>query len=232
MSLAHALTSYLSLNLMIFVAWGGLAIFAFAFKRFNLRLSSRTELQIHYGAVFFALTLALIQPLIEPLLPRNDFFQPPIKVWSASSLQTFGQQIASENGEGYLSLPLLEGKRALPARWVADVWSALAFVILIVGGALFLRDIRSLAALRKRAYLIRKIGRVRIFVSDFAPVPFSYWLPNQAHVVISSSLLSSPQNFKIAVAHELQHHRQGDTLWLYIIWGMRWVCALNPAIYF
>lgn len=236
MSLAQVLTTYLSLNLMVLVAWGGLAAFAFILKQFNLRLSSRAELKIHYGAVFAILSLALVQtflqPLIQPLIPQKDFFQPPIKVWSASSLQTFGQQIAAEKNEGYLSFPLLADARALPVEQVADVWLAIAFVILFLGGAFLLRDIRSLAGIRKRAFLVRKIGCVQILVSDFVRVPFSYWLPNQANVVIPSSLLSSPQNFKIALAHELQHHRHGDTRWLYILWGMRWVCALNPAIYF
>ena len=32
----------------------------------------------------------------------------------------------------------------------------------------------------------------------------------------------------MVLAHELQHHRQRDTFWLYFFRVMSWLCLLNP----
>lgn len=67
---------------------------------------------------------------------------------------------------------------------------------------------------------IRKIGRVEILVSSGATA-FSTWLPWRATVVVPISALSNPLHSRSVIAHELQHHRQRDTLWLFAFEGLR-----------
>jgi hypothetical protein len=50
-------------------------------------------------------------------------------------------------------------------------------------------------------------------------------------VVVPNRLLACPQDVRMAIAHELQHHRQRDTLWVYALWLLKTLCAPNPFIY-
>jgi membrane-bound lytic murein transglycosylase D len=80
--------------------------------------------------------------------------------------------------------------------------------------------------LKKSGYLIRRHNRTSIYCSPRVRVPLSYWLPGQANVLLPQTSPSA-----LAIAHELQHHRQGDTKWLFAVWTLKRFCFLNPAIY-
>jgi len=62
-------------------------------------------------------------------------------------------------------------------------------------------------------------------------VPFSYWLPGVANIIIPTELLGKRIDYKITLLHELQHHRNGDTKWLYLIWFLKLICIFNPCIH-
>jgi murein DD-endopeptidase MepM/ murein hydrolase activator NlpD len=48
-------------------------------------------------------------------------------------------------------------------------------------------------------------------------------------VVIPQFVVARHEWFRLALAHELQHHRQRDTAWLYLFGALRVTCALNPG---
>lgn len=231
MSLALSLSAYLNLNLLIALGLAGLGVFSWGLRLLRLKASARTELQLHYGILLTVLVLAFAHPILHPLLPKHEVFRPAAKVWSAQSIKSFGQDYSAADKGGYLSLPLRSGEKTLEADQVANVWILLAITLLAFGGAFLVRDIRSLIRVQRHAFLVRKIGRVGVLVSDQIRVPFSYWLPGQANVVIPTDLVSRPQDYKIAMAHELQHHRHGDTRWVYALWGLRLLCVINPAVH-
>jgi beta-lactamase regulating signal transducer with metallopeptidase domain len=77
---------------------------------------------------------------------------------------------------------------------------------------------------------LRTIGRVRIAVSDESPVPFSAWVPGRAFVVIPTSFVSDRQAYRIAIHHELQHHRQNDPVWAIAIETVRALFVWHPVI--
>nr|AIA12637.1 Penicillin binding protein transpeptidase domain protein [uncultured bacterium] len=52
-----------------------------------------------------------------------------------------------------------------------------------------------------------------------------------AFVVLPAALIKNPQDFKIAIHHELQHHRSGDTLWAWMTELLHCGFFINPAIY-
>lgn len=67
-------------------------------------------------------------------------------------------------------------------------------------------------------------------MNDHIQVPFSYF-SIRANVVVPSHMLGKLSNFKIALSHELQHHRQKDILWIYILWALKIVCVANPFVH-
>lgn len=76
----------------------------------------------------------------------------------------------------------------------------------------------------------RTSGKLAIKVSDRCHIPFSVVLFNKAYIVLPVSLLSSSKNVKIAIAHEGQHHRNGDCIWAYFIEAVRIIFLGNPGV--
>lgn len=228
MSLAQVLSTYLNLNLLLLVGLTGLSLFSFALRKAKTNLGAGTELRLHYAVM----TIILILTLIHPLLPKNEVFSPAAKVWSAQSIQSFGRDDSAIDKGGYLSLPPPMGISPLQADQVAINWGIMGAALLILGGLFVGRDLRVLLKTKRNSFLVRRHGRIRILVNDTIQVPFSYWLPGQANIVVPSSLVERREDYKMAIAHELQHHRHGDTRWVYIMWGIKWICIFNPAIYF
>lgn len=227
MSLAQILSSYLNLNLLILIGFAGLAVFSFILRFAGLRFASKSELKLHY----FMLMAILGLTAIHPLLPRQEVFSPAAKVWSAPSIQSFANTYGSAQRGGYLSFPTPTGTSTVEVDRVAMIWTSLAVFLIAWGGVFIFREIRVLVKLGRGSFLIRRIGQVGIFVNDQIPVPLSYWLPGQSNVVIPSALLENREKYKIAVAHEIQHHRHGDTQWVFVLWGLKLVCIINPVIH-
>ena len=227
MSLAQVLSTYVNMNLLIVIGFTGLGLFSFALKKTGFRLGSGIELKLHYLVMIAVLVLTVI----HPLLPRNEVFSPAAKVWSAQSIKSFGDDYVASDKGGYLSLPTPMGTSTIQADQVAVTWAILGAVLLLLGGIFISRDIHILLKTRRNSFLVRQLGKVRVLVNDDIQVPFSYWLPGQANVILPSSFVGRREEFKMAIAHEIQHHRHGDTRWVYIMWGLKLVCIINPAIH-
>ncbi len=79
------------------------------------------------------------------------------------------------------------------------------------------------------SYAWRNFGRIRIRLSDRTLVPFSTRGFRNYYVVIPSHMLSETAELKVAVAHELQHIRQGDLEWEIALEALKPFFFLNPA---
>ena len=79
------------------------------------------------------------------------------------------------------------------------------------------------------SYSWRKIGRVRFCLSDRTLVPFSTRGLRNYYVVIPSHMLTEADELKVAIAHELQHIRQGDLEWEVVLEILKPIFFLNPA---
>lgn len=88
----------------------------------------------------------------------------------------------------------------------------------------------NLRALLAEAIPYRTSGKLVIKVSHRCYIPFSVFLLNKAYIVLPVSLFSSFKNVKIAIAHEGQHHRNGDCLWAYFIEALRIIFWGNPGV--
>lgn len=228
MSFAQFLSFYLNLNLLVVLGFGGLSLYSIVRKKFGSNLSARSHLRLHYGVLLTILGLTLLQPF----LPKSEFYSPPAKVWSASSIKSFGQDYDVKNDSGFISLPTPSGSVTLQADQFAQLWTLIGIALLIFAGFLLSKDLWSLLCLQRNSFLLKQCGQVSIFLSDSISVPFSFWLPGRANILIPTSLMSFSSEFRIAITHEIQHHRQGDTKWVYTMLGLRMICFINPAIYF
>ncbi len=74
-------------------------------------------------------------------------------------------------------------------------------------------SLRKLLRLLRGGMLLRRVGKVRVIATSDTAVPFSFRSFGSCWVVLPESLLPRARDARIAVLHELQHHRQGDTLW-------------------
>ncbi|MGZ3772597.1 MAG: M56 family metallopeptidase [Pseudobdellovibrionaceae bacterium] len=226
MSLAQVLSSYFTLNILIALGFFIIWISSYVFHKWSIEISSRGKLQINYWALFIILIIIALQPFV----PKNDFFVPTVKVWSAESEKTFYKQYTDPTEPGYLSF-LVSGKPlTMKSQDFALTWSLVSMFILILGGAILLKDLYRLISIRKNSYIFKKIGRVSIYLNDSIEVPFSYFCLN-ANVIVPTFMIGNKIDFKISVLHELQHHRQKDTLFVYILWMLQILCVANPFVY-
>ena len=115
---------------------------------------------------------------------------------------------------------------------VAEVFTIAVFGIGF--SIFFLRLFRSVRSLRKLiggCVIYKRVGKTEILISDHALIPFSTRVCGRAQVVIPIALVTDRPKLKAAVIHEVQHHRNGDTLWILIMEGVILLFYWNPAIY-
>lgn len=228
MSFAQLLSMYLNMNFLIAIGALSLSVFSFLLRIGKLHISAKKELVLHYYIIIFILILTIVHPLI----PKNEIFSPAVKIWSASSLKNFSETYVKTNNSGYLKLATAMETPSFEMDTMAIVCILLILFMVLVSGFIVFRDIQLLLKLNKNAFLVRKINGVGIFVSDIIQVPFSHWLPGQTNIIVPAALIENSTEYNIIIKHELQHHRQGDTRWVYVLWVLKCICILNPAIYF
>lgn len=80
------------------------------------------------------------------------------------------------------------------------------------------------------SHLYKKYKKITIKISDQCIIPFSVRFMRSSYIILPLSILHSSINTKLAIAHEGQHHRQGDCLWIYLIEFLRIIFWFNPFL--
>lgn len=93
------------------------------------------------------------------------------------------------------------------------------------------RQARRLVDALENSTPFKRIGRLRIVVSSEIDVPLSTLLGGHAWVALPEAMLGRWSDSKLAVRHEVQHHRQRDTAWAILIEGIVAAFFANPAAY-
>ena len=147
-------------------------------------------------------------------------------LWPASRLAPLGPGLPSSAGD-----PLVEAAPRPPApalsHWVGLAVAAAMAVALAVG----LRRYRALRRHLAGLPVIRRLGRVRLCVSDADGIPYSARTWRGAFVVVPTDSLADWPRLRLIVAHEIQHHRQGDTLWVHGLAALRAAFPWLPTAY-
>jgi beta-lactamase regulating signal transducer with metallopeptidase domain len=93
-----------------------------------------------------------------------------------------------------------------------------------------LQSLRGVQSILADAIPYRTSGKLVIKMSSRCHIPFSVYFFNKAYIIVPVSLCSSAQNVALAIAHEGQHHRNGDCLWAYFLEILRIVFLGNPGV--
>jgi membrane-bound lytic murein transglycosylase D len=204
---------YIGVNVAVVTGWS----LSLAMARLSLR--SRDQLWLNYVVVGLVL-LALGVPLIPA--ETGQFFEPPVKLYAAVHAPDQKGEVAQLKPV----VQILEHR----ANSFAVEFSGFVLLVLPLFGFLFLaKESIRLFRLERSLTCFRRVGSTLLYVSEKHAVPFAFWRPGRACVVIPFELLTEPAKLRMAVAHEIQHHRQGDTKWIFVLFLLRSICFLNPC---
>lgn len=223
MDLTHFLSLYFEVNLALLVSFG----ITVCFKKYSPNaMSAGALLKLHYGL----LLLSILTPVLISGLPDAEILRPSAQVWSSSGMKTYSGAF-SGNQSVTLSVPFIEDTRHISLK--AFGMSLVAVILLgaVLQALLLARDVFRLRNSISQSFEVRRLYGVRVLANDSIRVPFSFWFPFRAYVLVPIDLWDKSQDLHIAISHELQHHRQRDTVWAYFIEGIRILFFWNPAIH-
>lgn len=148
------------------------------------------------------------------------------QIWAAPSMQTTRAMIAKG---ARIDLGVHSEHALVPV----DAAACGALLILTFGLVVTLLPLipetRAMFRAIRNAHVVRSIGSVRILVSDTEQVPFAAWIPGRSFIVLPAAFLLRPGDIQHALRHEGQHHRQGDTRFLYAaILAVRSLASTQP----
>ncbi|VVC74927.1 Membrane-bound lytic murein transglycosylase D [Aquicella siphonis] len=190
----------------------------------NARMQQIHKLKFARSCLLASLLIFLvISPLARMALssaPDNDF--QPVFHHAAAFFSKPRQAVAIQlaNAEYIPS--------ALPAM------NAVLLVILAGIGMsmiIYFRNMLRLINILKHAYCRHKIHRVRVLFSASCNTAFCWSMPRRHYIILPEKILEHSSDKYLAVRHELQHIRQGDTAWIHLMQLLRWIFFCNPFLY-
>ena len=95
--------------------------------------------------------------------------------------------------------------------------------------ARLLRNALKIRSVIRGGFLWRSLRGIDIVLTDRVDVPFSTRGMGRRYIVLPSGLLSQADDLRIAIAHELQHMRQGDLGWEIAVEVLRPLFFWNPG---
>jgi hypothetical protein len=140
------------------------------------------------------------------------------------------QNAPSDMG-AYLSIEGMEASHFVSCHSFAEIVILFAISGVIVFSIRLFQNAMYIRRTLREATLFRVIGKVRLYASERTFIPFSIWLPGRFVVVVPTSIIGDAETFFISVSHELHHHRQGDTMWVYAFQLLKALFIWNPFVY-
>lgn len=219
--LENLITGLVSLHLAVFGVFIGV-------KLFNLRffgLNAYWRLRLSY----LLLILAVLMPFVGQKAPMGNPFG-VIAKYEVSQAPA----VVAEADSHELGFRLLETPVTPEFQWRASKSWIFPFVGVLILGMLqqFFRMLWGFWSLSNQlsgSFLWKRVGRVRIWLNEECKTPYSFWMGG-AHVILPVGCLEKPRNLRIALKHELQHHRQRDGLWAYLVEFLRVPLVGNPIL--
>ncbi|MEH6360783.1 MAG: M56 family metallopeptidase [Amylibacter sp.] len=230
------LNAYINANIML--------IFAFALWNFTQYTIKKLKIQLPYvlrlrllNGVFLAIALSPIA-----IATIAGFIQ--IGLLSSGFSMSASDFVVAQYLNGSIEMKAVEFERILGIRnaLMQNVLSpntSTGFYItglFSIGCTAFLgRSIINIFKLRsvlRSSYAWRQFGNLRILLSDTTFIPFSTRSLKTRYVVIPSGMLAESDDLKMALGHELQHIRQGDVEWAFILEALQPFFFWNPVFYF
>ncbi len=221
------MTTYLLLNLSIAVAFGVWVAVELFVNYFLPTMSFRTR--VKSAEALFA--VALIAPVAVSFLPTEAVQPFSFRVLAplAEASQELGLGSIVKEAVAPPLPPVEKGAVVLlPWRDMLPMAFALG---LLVSLAIKLSGAVQLRRILREAALIRQVGKLKIAASPRVGVPLSTLLGGHAWILVPESMIANWKDFRLALKHEAQHHRQRDTLWALFIELCMPLFFVNPFIY-
>lgn len=240
MSIASILKGYLCINILlifsflIFLLFRRVAVFAKIFP-------SHTQL-IRVGQAIILLSIAA--PIVLQAIPQRHMVKMELRILRPPAEEDGSFDEIKKGQKKKLARDAQFEKNSTSKvsfldhmmLWFRSEISFSLFVVLFIGFLFsffrFFKNILGLQKLIASTTSIRTLGRVRVVVAESITVPFSVWLWPTSWVVLPNKILENGNDFRLAIRHELQHHRQGDTLWAILTEILLCIFFPNPVLYF
>jgi membrane-bound lytic murein transglycosylase D len=213
------LNAYLCANALMVVA----VALLMAIGRVNARLTQTIAYrqQLRLGYVLTA--AALFLPFIGGWSASPEFTARGAQVWSAPTMHS-----GSSAGE-IVAVALVAPDVRISLDSAVGIGACLLIAGLMVLVLRMTRDAIGVVRVIHGAQAIRRQGSVRVLSTEQAVVPFSFWVPSKKFIVVPAGILLNVDHLRLAIRHEAQHHRQGDTRALYCYQLLRGLFFWNPA---
>ncbi len=220
---------FLQLNLLIGIS-GVLFVLAEKFLQYmSVRISFTKALR--FAQLIFILSLTL--PLILKLLPSTSIRGVPSKTFTAYS-EGMSQTLSVDKVITQKPIITTSSSNSKDVGFEFD-YTLIALLIWLVGFCYFFFRFAvnyfQVRRLLSSSVPIKTYKRVKIVASEEVYVPFSVRMPKGIWVVVPVLLLSEKKDLDLAIQHEIQHHRQGDTAWAVFMELVGSFLYFNPAVY-
>ncbi len=219
------ITAYIQMNLVL-CAGTLTSVFLLYAIRYSF-ITPMSAIKVVRALIVFMVLL----PGVNASLPTNNIFKPATQIWSAPSMRAFAFPSASADVGSYFSIGMINDAHVVSCHSFAGIVVLCAALGLFIFSAKCLVNAVHIRRTLQKATLFRVVGRVRLYASEQALAPFSIWRPGRFAVVVPTSIIEDAEAFSISVYHELQHHRQGDTMWVYALQLLKALFFWNPFVY-
>ncbi len=219
------LSRYLQLQVVFTV--GAVAALSLAWANGRYRwLSFRRELTAHYCFLASLVAIVALSPWLPGLQPD---FLPRARVWAAPSAKKFQGEYATAP-RGALNVSWRNDKVVQAPSAVGHAGWWFFSLYLGLGLLFFLRQGRLAGRLLHTSIPWRTGRRVRIRFSGDTASPFSLSAFGRSWVIVPEGFLEDRKSLRIALKHEFEHLRRGDTTAVYALWAWQWLLIGNPLV--
>jgi beta-lactamase regulating signal transducer with metallopeptidase domain len=213
------LTYYFKVNLLLAVSAAIIFIVVHISRKKILRIPSFFQLQLGYMLVLIS--------LLAPLIPRLEIRQ----LYSSDVALHAGGLGGYTANTANLFISKIQHSTFFEKQSLQIILAGI-LISLFWGLALVVLDFIKICVLRNGSRTLIKIGRTQILVHDTESAPSSFTIWRSSYAVLPLALLHDSKAVSHSIKHELQHIRQKDTIWIYILVTVQKCLLLNPAVHF
>jgi membrane-bound lytic murein transglycosylase D len=214
---------YLTANALFVLAW--LLVVGLRAVASRMRRPPSWRHQLHLAYALVAATL--VAPFLALPSPSGDLLPMAAQLWSAPSMQVTADPNASPGAT--VSLVATETSVSLDLLTSLSLAACLAGILVALARAFV--GTRAIQRIARESALVARAGSLSILATDDVSVPFSFWTPRSSLIVVPSALIVRASDLRLAIRHEGQHHRNGDTRLIYASELLKGAFFLNPAVH-
>ncbi|WP_224361736.1 M56 and MltD domain-containing protein [Hyalangium versicolor] len=220
---------YLSVAALLTVGFVLLRVPLAALGRLGWPIPARQTLWAGRAVLTVAILLPVACLSVRGLMPTGPLF-------------TFDRSVVRHTARlpelAWVSTPRATSPRPAEPPVPLPVGMAVVLIIGSISVALCARQLHQHLRLLRRLEAmprLREVGRVAVVLCESDSTAFSAWFPRlgpgpRAWVAVPPALLEDDQALRLTVLHELQHHRQRDTVLAYLRLILSGLFFWNPAV--